>query len=1028
MTRGSLRPIVTRRYRGVKAPLSPGGARAAYTGRTSNRTDEGLFRATVDCSKNTTRREAVRATRRRSGWALLLVLALLVTSAPAVGAAAPAGHAGPARVVVAWADDAGRVTAERAMRGRGVSVAKRLYGDRTALVDVPAGEDVDVFASRLERLPGVRYAEPDYPVSIVWTPNDPYFNAVAPALTQWGPRRIDAESAWNTALGTGVKIAIIDTGVDLDHPDLAAKLDTANDYDFVNGDTVAQDDNGHGSHCAGIAAAVTNNGTGVAGMAPDATILPVKTLDSAGNGSSAVLAAGIRYAVDRGADVVSMSLGGGSPSQAMQEAVAYAHAHGVVVVAATGNTNSAVFYPAAYPEVIAVGATDVLDARASYSNKGPEIDVVAPGGTSANGIISAVIDGYGVKHGTSMATPHVAGVAALMLSEDSTATPAEITQALTRTSRDLGVPGHDVLTGYGLINAAYALVALTSTDTAPPVTTSDAVPVYTNSALVTLGATDDGAGVAWTYSSLNGGAVSTAGTVAIGMPGSYTLDYWSVDRAGNVEAPTRVTFEVRDTIPPVTVSDARPTYQETADIRLYPTDGGTGVAGTYFKLDGGITTSGTRVIVPSAGRTVPESHTLEFWSRDGAGNIEERTSVTFDVGDYVAPVTTANVAASYQLSASITLSATDTGFGVARTRWALDGAEASIGTTITTAAPGNHVLAYASEDVAGNREATRTAMFRVYGRADVQRIAAGNRYGTAAALSRSAYPDGSVSTAVIASGEGFADALAASGLAGSLGSPVLLTARNRVPAELAAELDRLGAIKAIVVGGSAAVDPSVTAALAARGLDVERIAGSDRYATAAAVAGRVVALTGTAPAAVFVARGDDFADALAVAPLAYSARYPVLLVRRDALPAATASALGSLGVADVVLAGGTGALSVDVATEVQAAAAAPITRVAGTDRYDTAARIATFGLDRGLATGAYIGVATGGDFPDALAGGAVAGANTGVLLLTRPGTLSPGVRAFVTARGGAGAPVRVFGGTAAVSEGVRAALAAIPLL
>ena len=129
-----------------------------------------------------------------------------------------------------------------------------------------------------------------------------------------------------------------------------------------------------------------------------------------------------------------------------------------------------------------------------------------------------------------------------------------------------------------------------------------------------------------------------------------------------------------------------------------------------------------------------------------------------------------------------------------------------------------------------------------------------------------------------------------------------------------------------------------------------------------------------------------------------------------------------------MLVGGVAALSAGVATEVQAAAAAPVTRVAGADRYETAARIATFGLERGLATGSYIGVATGSNYPDALAGGAVVGAENGVLLLTRPGTLSSGARAFVAVHGASGAPVRIFGGPTAVSEDVRTALAAIPLL
>lgn len=877
----------------------------------------------------------------RSGIALALALALIgVPGYPARASMSP-GSDVPTQVVVAYAGESGRVSAERALGGRGVRVARRLERSRVVLVDVPAGQDAEALAARIARMPGVRYAEPDRPVHAAWVPNDPYYTAAPPALSQWAPRRIGAESAWDESRGAGVKIAILDTGVDLGHPDLSGKLDTANDHDFVNNDSVASDDNGHGTHCAGIAAAVTNNGVGVAGMAPDATILPVKVLDQNGNGSSAILAEGIRWATDKGAGVISASLGGSEPLQALKDAVDYARSKGVVVVAAVGNHNSSVYYPAAYPGVIAVGATDTNDARAAYSNKGPELDLMAPGGGGASGIVSTVRGGYGEKYGTSMAAPHVAGVVALMRSAVPAATPDEILAALARTSLDIGTPGRDNLTGAGLVHAAYAITALTSDDTSAPQTVSDVGPVYDDTAVITLSATDGGVGVAWTYASVDSGPVVSGGVVSVSKTGTRTIDYWSVDRAGNAETPTRAVFYVRDTRPPVTRSDARATYQDRAQIRLTATDGGSGVARTYWSLDDG-------------------------------------------------PV--------------------------------------SVGTTVSTSAPGDHVLAYASVDVAGNRETTQTVGFRVYGRADVRRVYGSNRYETAAALSRSVFAAGSVPTAVVASGEGFADALAASSLAGALGSPVLLTERTRVPAELPVELARLGTRNVIVIGGNAAVDARVLDAFRARGLGVERVAGPDRYATAAAVARRVRGLAGSAPEIAFVARGDLFADALSMAPFAFSGRYPVLLARQGSLPQATADALAALDVTEVVLAGGPVALGTNVATEAGAAAGTIVTRVGGADRYSTAVAFATFGVDRGLATGQYIGVATGADFPDALAGAAVTGQRGGVLLLTRPTALPPEARAFVAGHSGANAPVRLFGGPAAVKDAVSSALRDIPLM
>jgi thermitase len=220
--------------------------------------------------------------------------------------------------------------------------------------------------------PYVEYAEPNYIAHAFITPNDPYWSS------QWGMTKIEAPAAWDITTGSSdVTIAIVDSGVDLFHPDISGKL--VSGYDFVNDDSTPQDDYGHGTHVAGIAAARTNNGTGVAGLSWDAEIMPVKVLDDYGSGDYQDLANGIIFATNQGADIINLSLGGSAPSSVLEDAVKYAHDLECVVVAATGNNNSSVSYPARYPDVIAVAATDSNDQKAGFSNYGPEVDVAAPG-------------------------------------------------------------------------------------------------------------------------------------------------------------------------------------------------------------------------------------------------------------------------------------------------------------------------------------------------------------------------------------------------------------------------------------------------------------------------------------------------------------------------------------------------------------------------------------------------------------------------------------------------------------------------
>lgn len=329
------------------------------------------------------------------------------------------------------------------------------------VVQVPFGRVAESIAA-LSACPEVRYAEPNYKAFIADTiPSDANWGL------QYGLINIHAPQGWDMATGSAaVTIAIVDSGVDLGHADLAAKIVPG--YDFVNNDSIPQDDNGHGTHVAGIAAASSNNGVGVAGVSWGARIMPVKVLDSNGNGSFANVAAGISWATDNGAQVINLSVGGGSPSTVLQDAVNYAYGKGVVLVAAAGNTGSGfVLYPARYPNVIAVGAVDNANNRAGFSNFGPELDLVAPGSL----IYSTVIGGYGYKSGTSMAAPYVSGLAAILRGYPGGYSPAGIAFAMESSALDLGIPGVDNLYGYGLIQMDRAIQLVYTPPTSTPTLT-----------------------------------------------------------------------------------------------------------------------------------------------------------------------------------------------------------------------------------------------------------------------------------------------------------------------------------------------------------------------------------------------------------------------------------------------------------------------------------------------------------------------------------------------------------------------------
>ena len=310
--------------------------------------------------------------------------------------------------------------------------------------------------SSLKNDAGVEYVEMEAEVHIfedgpliLWNEDDDY-------ETPWGVDRIDAEKVHSTFTGKGVKVAVIDTGVDYFHPELKANYHGG--YDFVNSDTNPMDDDGHGTHVAGIIAAVDNDvwfrGM-VVGVAPDAELYALKVLDSDGNGWVSDINAAIDWAIENDMDVISMSLGRSTDFTSMRRLCQEAYDSGIVIVAAAGNGDgNYVSYPAAYDSVIAVTAIEQNDSIACFSNIGPEIELAAPGGS----ILSTYMGNqYATLSGTSMATPHVSGVVALLLSADSGLEPAEVRELLAATATDLGEEGKDNYYGYGLVNASAAL-------------------------------------------------------------------------------------------------------------------------------------------------------------------------------------------------------------------------------------------------------------------------------------------------------------------------------------------------------------------------------------------------------------------------------------------------------------------------------------------------------------------------------------------------------------------------------------------
>ncbi len=399
---------------------------------------------------------------------LIAVLALAVPARPARAEEAPR------QKIVVFAERTAPGERIGVLAGLGLPAVRELPLIDAVVVRVPRAE-LAAFETRLKGLPQVLRVDDD--PYVAWlgqteAPKLPSVDAVIEGLKSkhglprpplppvavtridpevpWGIARVNAPAAWKAGRGAGVKVAVVDTGIDAAHPDLAANV--AGGFNAMVATASWADDHGHGTHVAGTIAAV-HNSTGVVGVAPEARLYGVKVLDKNGSGYYSTIIAGIGWAVENKMQVLNMSLGGPNDNQSMHDAVKRAVEAGVTVVCAAGNSGGSVSYPGAYPESIAVSASNNFDKITTWSSRGPQVAFIAPGSLVLSTFKGG---GYRFLSGTSMASPHVAGLAALKLGQAGNLAPAALREALKAAASPLSGMTPDEQ-GAGMIDAAKLL-------------------------------------------------------------------------------------------------------------------------------------------------------------------------------------------------------------------------------------------------------------------------------------------------------------------------------------------------------------------------------------------------------------------------------------------------------------------------------------------------------------------------------------------------------------------------------------------
>lgn len=398
------------------------------------------------------------------------------------------------------------------------------------------GEVVRVANSRarqaydaLKRNPNIEFVEYDYLMTISLTPNDPNYSS------QVYLPYMNTPAAWDITTGNrDVKVAVLDTGINTTNTDM--KNINVSGYNVIAGTTNYADDHGHGTMVTSVIAAQMNNAFGFAGIAPDVSFLSVKVMSSSGTGTYSDMIKGIEYAVNQGASVINMSIGGRTASSALQLAVKSAVDKGVTIVAAAGNESaSSISYPAAYPEVIGVGAIDIYGNKMSFSNTGTGLTIMAGGSAR----VATFTDFISTATGTSFASPYVAGLVALMYSANPGITPTLVMDSISQTAKDLGPAGYDTTFGYGVVDMGKALGLISGTPTSSPaVDTTPPILTLIGDGVMTLYIgdtfTDPGA---IAFDDVDGeitDQIVVEGSVNANFQGEYTLSYSVKDKSGNI--------------------------------------------------------------------------------------------------------------------------------------------------------------------------------------------------------------------------------------------------------------------------------------------------------------------------------------------------------------------------------------------------------------------------------------------------------------------------------------------------------------
>jgi subtilisin family serine protease len=525
---------------------------------------------------------------------------------------------------------------DKAIKSNGGSILEEIPQIRVKRIKVPE-KNFNKVKAALSKNPNFEFVEENFIAQGMIVPNDPSF------ASQWHHTKIMSASAWEMGIGsTAVPIAIIDSGVDPDHPDLMTKLMPG--FNFVLNNTDTHDVYGHGTAAAGSAAAASNNATGVAGVSWNSPIMPLVVLDSNNLASYSRISSAIVYAVDHGAKVINLSLGGPSFSSTMDNAVNYAWNNGALVFASAANYNtSAPYYPAACTNAVAVAATDSADNKASFSNYGDWITVTAPGVsilTTNNG------GGYGYWSGTSFSSPITAGLAALIWSANPQLTNQQVLDVLKSTADDLGATGFDNVFGHGRINAYNAMMEVINfqpeLDTEPPsvaLTTPNNNATVVGNVSITASAVDNIA-VEKVEFRINGTLLATDASApfaatwntSAATSGFYTIEAKAFDTSGNaslintVQVVIEEVVVIADSLPP-TVTILSPSNGSTLASRTTVTASAadeTGVIEMRVYIDGKLALTQATSSLKWRWNTRKVSkgaHKVKIEARDPAGNV-----------------------------------------------------------------------------------------------------------------------------------------------------------------------------------------------------------------------------------------------------------------------------------------------------------------------------------------------------------------------------------------------------------------------